>query len=175
MSFEEQFVAAVEAINSAVFSNNKRNRALWSDALTIRNKADLVYIDPPYFSPLSDNEYVRRYHFIEGIARDWKGVEIQEHTQTKKFKSYPTPFSSRKGALEAFNKLFARHRDSILLVSYSSNSLPTLDEMVELIAKHKRDVQVVSVNLTYSFANQGNRVEDIKNNVKEYLFIGSDG
>ena len=23
---------------------------------------DLVYIDPPYYSPLSDNEYVRRYH-----------------------------------------------------------------------------------------------------------------
>ena len=51
--------------------------------------------------PLSDNEYVRRYHFIEGLARDWKGVEIQEHTQTKKFKSYPTPFSTRKGAADS--------------------------------------------------------------------------
>ena len=69
---------------------------------------DLVYIDPPYYSPLSDNEYVRRYHFVEGLARDWQGVEIQQHTQTKKFKSYPTPFSTRKGAADAFDLLFKK-------------------------------------------------------------------
>ena len=73
----------------------------------------LVYIDPPYYSPLSDNEYVRRYHFVEGLARDWQGVEIQEHTKTKKFKSYPTPFSTRSGAEEAFDNLFEKYKDSI--------------------------------------------------------------
>jgi len=36
------------------------------DAMTIRLKPDLVYIDPPYYSPYSDNEYVRRYHFVDG-------------------------------------------------------------------------------------------------------------
>ena len=40
------------------------------------------------------------------VARDWEGVEIQEHTQTKKFKSYPTPFSTKDGAYDAFDKLF---------------------------------------------------------------------
>lgn len=43
-----------------------------------------------------DNEYVRRYHFVEGLSLDWKDIEIKENTKTKKFKSYPTPFSSRK-------------------------------------------------------------------------------
>ena len=91
----------------------------------------------PYYSPLSDNEYVRRYHFVEGLARDWKGVEIQQHTQTKKFKSYPTPFSTRKGAADAFDRLFKKFASSVLIVSYSSNSLPTQDEMVALMAKYK--------------------------------------
>ena len=55
---------------------------------------DLVYIDPPYFSPLSDNEYVRRYHFVEGLSRNWKGIQFQEDTKTKKFKSYPSQFTN---------------------------------------------------------------------------------
>ena len=47
------------------------------DAMDLRvEQVDLVYIDPPYYSPLSDNEYVRRYHFVEGLARDWKGSKF---------------------------------------------------------------------------------------------------
>ena len=132
---------------------------------------DLVYIDPPYYSPLSDNEYVRRYHFVEGLARDWKGVEIQQNTLTKKFKSYPTPFSTRKGASDAFDLLFKKFKDSILIVSYSSNSLPAQDEMVAILAKYKKHVEVIPINYTYSFGNQS-RAKSNRNKVQEYLFIG---
>jgi DNA adenine methylase len=131
--------------------------------------ADLIYMDPPYFSPLSDNEYVRRYHFIEGLACDWEGLEIQEHTKTKKFKNYPTPFSSQKGAYDAFDRLFKKFRESILVVSYSSNSLPTLDEMVGLLSKYKEQVEVVKIDYKYSFATQKESAE--KNDVQEYIFI----
>jgi DNA adenine methylase len=173
MSFRAQFLEAVDAVNAAVFDNGQKNKARNGDAMTLQSrKAGLVYIDPPYYSPLSDNEYVRRYHFVEGLARDWQGVEIQEHTVTKKFKSYPTPFSSRKGATDAFDKLFKRFRESVLVVSYSSNSLPTLDEMVSIMSKHKRHVEVVPVDYKYSFGNQGHKVGDNNNDVQEYLFIG---
>lgn len=127
----QQFLEAVEAVNEAVFDNGQINRSRQGDAMDLRlEQADLVYIDPPYYSPLSDNEYVRRYHFVEGLARDWKGVEIQQHTQTKKFKSYPTPFATRKGASDAFDHLFKKFADSILIVSYSSNSLPDRKSVV---------------------------------------------
>lgn len=173
MSFRAQFLEAVEAVNAAVFDNGKTNKARNGDAMTLKNpKADLVYIDPPYYSPLSDNEYVRRYHFVEGLARDWQGVEIQEHTITKKFKSYPTPFSSRKGAATAFDLLFKHFKDSVLIVSYSSNSQPTLDEMVSIMSKHKQHVEVVPVDYKYSFGNQSHKVGDNKNDVQEYLFVG---
>jgi DNA adenine methylase len=172
-SFEEQFLEAVTAVNNSVFNNGRTNKSKNSDAMELRIDApDMVYIDPPYYSPYSDNEYVRRYHFVEGLARNWEGVEIQQHTQTKKFKSYPTPFSTRKGAASAFDLLFKKYASSIIIVSYSSNSLPTLDEMVSILSKHKGHVEVIPMDYRYSFGNQANRVGDNKNQVKEYLFVG---
>jgi DNA adenine methylase len=172
LSLRDQFLEAVEAINAAVFSNDKENKSRNGDALEmVPAQNALVYIDPPYYTPLGDNEYVRRYHFIEGLVRDWQGVEIQEHTQTKKFKSYPTPFSTRKGASDAFDYLFKKFRHNLLLVSYSSNSLPSQDEMVSIMSKYKK-VEVVPIDYKYSFGNQGNKVGNNNNDVKEYLFIG---
>lgn len=170
-SLHDHFLDAVNAVNKAVFDNGMKNQSKRGDAMELRTKqADLVYIDPPYYSPLSDNEYVRRYHFVEGLACDWKGVEIQENTQTKKFKSYPTPFSTKTGAADAFDRLFKKYKDSILIVSYSSNSLPTKDEMVALLAKHKNHVEVIPIDYTYSFGNQKD-VKTNRNRVQEYLFV----
>ena len=171
-SLSQQFLEAVEAVNKAVFDNGKINHSKHGDAMDLKvENADLVYIDPPYYSPLSDNEYVRRYHFVEGLARDWKGVEIQEHTQTKKFKSYPIPFSTRKGAADAFDKLFKKFANSILVVSYSSNSQPTQDEMVAIMAKYKEHVEVIPIDYKYSFGNQS-EAKTHQNSVQEYLFVG---
>lgn len=171
MSLSEQFMAAVTAVNAAVFDNGKKNLALNCDAMTADvGTPDLVYIDPPYYSTRSDNEYVRRYHFVEGLARDWNGVEIQQHTKTKKFKSYSTPFSTKDGAYDAFDQLFSKYSKSILIVSYSSNCLPTKEEMILILKKHKAYVDVVPIDYTYSFGNQ-NDLKINKNSVQEYLFI----
>lgn len=170
-SLRQQFLEAVDVINESVFDNGKVNKARLGDAMKLCEvKPDLVYIDPPYYSPLSDNEYVRRYHFVEGLARDWQGVEIQQNTQTKKFKSYPTPFSTRKGAADAFDMLFKKFEESIFIVSYSSNSQPTQDEMVALLAKYKEHVEVVPIDYCYSFANQ-KEAKTNRNKVQEYLFV----
>ena len=170
-TLKEQFLEAVELVNAAVFDNGRASRARWGDAMTVRIPSDLVYMDPPYYSPLSDNEYVRRYHFVEGLARNWEGVEIQEHTLTKKFKSYPTPFSTRLGAAEAFDRLFRKFAKSVLVVSYSSNSLPTQEEMLALMAKYKEHVEVIPVDYKYSFGNQAT-AKTHRNAVQEYLFVG---
>lgn len=173
LPLDKQFLEAIEIINGAVFDNGREHKARHGNALDIKIRSDcLVYIDPPYYSPLSDNEYVRRYHFVEGLARDWKGLEIQEHTITKKFKSYPTPFSTRKGAATAFDQLFKKFRNNVLIVSYSSNSQPTKDEMISIMSKYKESVEVVPLDYKYSFGTHGHKVGNNKNDVKEYLFVG---
>lgn len=168
----EQFLEAIEAVNNAVFDNHQPNKSIRGDALLLEtNHPDLVYMDPPYYSPLSDNEYVRRYHFVEGLACDWQGVTMQEHTKTKKFKSYPTPFSSRTGAADAFDKLIERFKDSILIISYSSNSQPTKEEMLRILGRHKKNVEVVPVDYRYSIGTQHKGAAN-RNKVEEYFFLG---
>lgn len=169
MSFHDHFIRAVHQINDAVFDNGQENFAYHCDSMQFKEQADLVYIDPPYYTPKSDNAYVRRYHFVEGLARDWQGVEIQEKTKTKKFKSYPTPFDKRDTVYGAFEDIFSKYSNSILVVSYSSNSLPTLEEMVSLLKKYKKKVTVIPIDYRYSF---GNRKTVQRNEVKEYIFVG---
>jgi len=172
MTLEEQFLRAIEELNDSVFDNGQANKARNMDALDCYSHADLVYLDPPYYSTRSDNEYVRRYHFVEGIAKNWENVEMQWDTKTKKFKSYPSAFTTYQGAYDAFDVLFKRHRNSILLVSYSSNSLPTKDEILALMKKYKKYVDVVEIDYKYTFANQGNLVNNNRNDVQEYIFVG---
>ena len=172
LTLEEQFLNAVDAINKAIFDNGQSNISYRKNALDIDLPDNcLIYMDPPYYSTRSDNEYVRRYHFVEGLSLDWEGIEIQEHTKTKKFKSYPTPFSSRKDVYVAFNKLFEKYKENILIISYSSNSLPNMDEMLEILKKYKQNVTVVPIDYKYSFGNQASKVGDNRNLVQEYLFV----
>ena len=171
ISIKDHFLQAISDINNAVFSNGKKNSVSNLDAMNVGKHADIVYMDPPYYSPYSDNEYVRRYHFVEGLARDWQGVDIQEHTKTKKFKNYPTPFSSRNGAIDAFNSLFKKYQKSVIILSYSSNSLPSQEELIALMSKYKDSVEVVAIDHSYSFGNRKSKSQ-ARNKVKEYLFIG---
>jgi DNA adenine methylase len=172
LSMEEQFISAAAQFNAAVFSNKRRNKAHCNDIFDVDPKGyDLVYVDPPYVSHFSDCDYTRRYHFVEGFCTYWKGVEILEDTLTRKIRSYPTDFSSKVGAAAAFAKLFNHFRNSILVVSYSSNGIPSEGEMVKLLKEHKRKVEVHKAPHKYSHGNHNHKVGDNNNSVQEYLFI----
>ena len=73
--------------------------------------------------------------------------------------------------IDAFDRLFKKFSNSILIVSYSSNSLPTQDEMVAMMAKYKEHVEVIPIDYKYSFGNQ-NKAKTHSNSVQEYLFVG---
>lgn len=172
ISLKDHFLNAVKIYNAAVFDNKKKNISLNEDFQKVNNEADLIYLDPPYYSPLSDNEYVRRYHFVEGLSRDWQNVEIQWNTKTHKIKNYPSPFSTKKGTYEAFEALFKKYSKKKILVSYSSNSLPTKDEMIEMMKKSFKNVKTYAVDYRYSFGTHKNHKNNKNNQVKEYLFLG---
>lgn len=173
-SFEEHFINAISTFNNAVFDNGQDCFSTRCDALDFTHPVDLVYIDPPYYSTQSDNEYIRRYHFIEGLARNWEGVDIQWNTKTRKFKNYPTPFSKKETTHQAFKTLFSTFSDSIIIVSYSSNSLPTLAEMKSLLKTVKRHIEILEIDYRYHVGNHGHCTTNNKNNAKEYIFIGYD-
>jgi DNA adenine methylase len=172
LSMKEQFLLAVESFNRAVFSNGHRNKAFRSDVFEIESDGyDLVYIDSPYISRYSDCDYTRRYHFLEGLCTYWNGVELMPNTLTKKIRSYPTEFSTKEKAAEAFLRLFSHFKNSILLLSYSSNAIPSKFHMAKLLREFKRQVEIYETRHKYSHGNHNHKVGDNNNSVHEYLFV----
>jgi DNA adenine methylase len=171
-SMRDQFLSAVQQFNGAVFSNRRKNKAFCKDIFSIDPKGyDLVYIDPPYVSRFSDCDYTRRYHFIEGYCSYWEGVEILGDTLTKKIRSYQTDFSTKGKAFDAFKRLFNHFRNSKLVISYSSNGIPSGPEMIDLLKRSKRKVELHKIPHLYSHGNHNHKVGDNNNSVDEYLFI----
>lgn len=171
LSLKEHFLENVNSFNNAVFDNGQSNKSFNYDIFDIDINVDLVYFDPPYLTSKSDNDYTRRYHFVEGIVKNWKGLDIDQSTKTKKFKKYKSPFDSKNTVNDALDKLFQKFKDSIIVVSYSSNSIPSKEEMIEILSRYKKDIQLKEIDYLYSFGNQNHKIGNNANSVKEYLFI----
>lgn len=171
LSIREHFVEQVATYNRCAFDNARNNRALRSDAFDVDpGSYDLVYIDPPYVPRADDNCYIKRYHFLEGLSCYWEGVEIVESSRVRKIKKPYTPFSYRKTALDAFDRLFSLFSQSIMVLSYSSNGYPDLGVLVDLMKRHKASVTVYEKPHRYHF---GTHQAAVRNQVLEYLVVGS--
>ena len=170
LSIEEHFFEQIEAFNEAVFSNGRRNKAVRQDAFSIDARAvDLVYLDPPYVPRSDDNCYVKRYHFLEGLSCYWQGLDIDYSTKVRKIPKKYTPFSYRRDAVAAFDLMFQRFKRQKIVLSYSSNGYPDLDQLVSLMSKTKRDVRVFRKDHTYHF---GTHSKVKRSSVEEYLIVG---
>ena len=170
LTLREHFLEQVEHYNAAVFSNGKRNRSTSGDVLDIPKGADLVYMDPPYVPRSDDNCYVKRYHFLEGLACYWEGKEIMETSKVKKITKPFTPFSYRRTAIDAFDQLFRHFADSTQVLSYSSNAFPDLKTLTKLMGEYKKNVEVLQKEHRYHF---GTHQAAKRNVVQEYLIIGT--
>ena len=170
LSIEQHFLEQVEVFNACVFDNGRRNVALNRDAFAVDPRGfDLVYLDPPYVPRADDNCYVKRYHFLEGLACYWEGLPVLRQTKVRKIAKPFTPFSYRRTAMAAFDGLFERFRRSILVLSYSSNGFPDLDVLVASMKRHKPRVEVHERAHRYHFGTH-DRVRRAE--VREYLIVG---
>jgi DNA adenine methylase len=174
MHLREHFLRAVSEFNRAVYDNGQSCTAHNGDIFDLQIPTpDVAYFDPPYVTSHSDNDYLRRYHFVEGLCSYWErpGSEILHHTKTKKLKKYPTAFASKTTIYNAFDRLFEKFDGSTLVISYSSNCLPRKNELVAILKNHKRAVTVESLSHRYSFGTYNHKVGNPSNLVDEYLFI----
>ena len=170
LSLEEHFIEQVEAFNRVVFDNGCCNTVYRADVFSLEPKGiDLVYLDPPYVPRSDDNCYMKRYHFLEGLSCYWKGVRIMQETRVKKIEKPYTPFSYRKSAVEAFDRLFRLYRDSIIVLSYSSNGFPNRQELERLLRRYKGTVSAFEKAHRYHF---GTHDSVARAEVHEYLIVG---
>jgi DNA adenine methylase/adenine-specific DNA-methyltransferase len=170
LSLEEHFVEQAAVYNDAVFDNGTSSSARHADIFSIEaSRFDLVYLDPPYVPRSDDNCYIKRYHFLEGVATYWEGQEIVRKSSVRKIRKPFTPFSYRRHAHEAFEKLFERFSDSVLVLSYSSNGYPDLSDLMEHMKRFKTRVDVHEHEHRYHFGTHGRAT---RNDVTEYLIVG---
>ena len=174
LSLHDHFEESVQLYNQTVFDNGRENRASRCDLLGLEVETpDLVYMDPPYVPRADDNCYVKRYHFLEGLASYWQGegTEILSATKVKKIPKRFTPFSYRRTAIDAFDQMFARFRSSILVLSYSSNGYPDLDVLLTLMRRYKATVRVFERDHRYHFGTH-RQVSQERAVVQEFLVVG---
>ncbi len=173
LSLRAHFKNAVAQLNPSIFSNGKRHLAFNSDILKFRHRDyDLVYFDPPYFSLNSDNEYSRRYHFLEGLVSYWSHVKIDHDTKTKKIPRVKSDFTTRPTVISGLERLFDGFRESLIVLSYSSNCFPTAKEMKALLRNAGKSVELVELDYVYSVGTHAHKKANANNRVKEYVFIG---
>lgn len=165
--FEEHFIKFVEEANQAVFDNGENNRAFNFDAFEINEKADLVYVDTPYISVKGGCvDYIDFYHFLEGLCnyQEWYSL-IDYSSKHLKFKNNKSLWSDPNQIKNAFDKLFRKFRDSILVVSYRSDGIPSPEELQMLMRRYKNNVkEVFRSDYQYVLSKNGDS--------KEILLIG---
>jgi DNA adenine methylase/adenine-specific DNA-methyltransferase len=170
LTIEEHFLEQVEAFNRVVFDNGRRHTVKHADVFSLKPRGvDLVYLDPPYVPRSDDNCYMKRYHFLEGLSCYWRGVNIMENTKVKKIEKPYTPFSYRRQAIDAFDRMFRLYRNSIIVLSYSSNGFPNREILEALLRRYKPTVTAYEKQHRYHFGNH-DHVERAA--VDEYLIVG---
>ncbi|QEH32739.1 D12 class N6 adenine-specific DNA methyltransferase [Aquisphaera giovannonii] len=170
LSLEEHFVEQVAIFNRLVFDNGRPQVVQHADVFDLEPAGlDLVYLDPPYVPRSDDNCYMKRYHFLEGLSCYWRGMTVMHGSRVKKLPKPYTPFSYRKTAADAFDRLFAHFRGSTIVLSYSSNGFPDLSELERLLARYKGRITVHEKLHRYHFGTHGGVARAV---VSEYLLVG---
>lgn len=142
--FDAWFRVFAEEANNAVFDNQRANRALNRDAADIAGQYDLVYIDPPYMSGKGTaTDYYDFYHFLEGLAhyQEWE-QKIDFRSKHRRLKRRKSAWTDRGRIYLAFEALFERFHNSMIVVSYRSDGIPSESELVYLLERYKKQVRV---------------------------------
>lgn len=153
MSLEQLFREAVETYNEAVFAQpHTEAKSACGEVFDIEpHGVALAYLDPPYAPPRDDTCYIKRYHFLEGLATYWQGQEIMWETKTRKITKRYTPFAYKRSARSALDRVFGHFSSSALVVSYGSNAALPIEELEALLRRHKRFVRREEIEHRYAF------------------------
>jgi adenine-specific DNA methylase len=163
--FEFYFKQFIEEINEAVFANGRRNAAFGDDVFELPTDFDLVYLDPPYVTKRRGVNYLAMYHFLEGISDYGNWVErIDLNAKSRGFKAVEeiACWSRKTQICGLFDKLMRKFRDSIIVLSYGMDAIPSESDILALFRKYGKEPIVCSTPYQYVLS---------PNNTKELLFV----
>lgn len=169
-SFQKHFLRFIDEFNKSVFDNGKNNKVLEGlDALKIEKaNYDLVYLDPPYLSKKSKINYLDCYHFLEGLTDydSWEN-KIDYYSKNKKMVGNleVEKWIDREKINELFAALIAKYKDSIIVLSYRNDGIPSVNQIREIFKKQTgKYPKIRTKDYKYALSN---------GSTKEVLFIKS--
>jgi adenine-specific DNA methylase len=160
--FEVHFRKFADEANQAVFSNGQHNKALNLDVFNIEGNFDIVYIDTPYISKTGVGvDYFSFYHFLEGLINYPKWAEMIDYrTKHKKLKGDGSVWVNKNQIHSAFDQLFKKFQNSILVVSYRADGIPSIEELLNLLKKYKQNVKELK-RKNYKYVLSINHSEEV--------------
>ena len=165
--FAYWFSVFVQEANQAIFDNGQVNRALNFAARDVHGHYDLVYIDTPYITQKGIGvDYLDFYHFLEGLTMyDVWASHIDYDSKHLRLKRQPNQWHDKRKITEAFDTLFRKFQDSILVVSYRSDGIPSKENLIRVLQRSKSKVHVLHFG-EYKYALSKNSKSE------EILLIG---
>jgi hypothetical protein len=166
--FDSHFRRFAAKVNEAVVDSRGRCRSICHDALDVPGKYDLVYADPPYINARGVGvDYRHFYHFLEGMTRyaEWPAL-LDSSSKHLRLAATANPWGEADDACRCFENLCQRFHDSILVISYRSDGIPSIGELVKSMRGVKRNVDVYEL-AAYQYALSTNRMSC------EVLLIGT--
>lgn len=160
----DHFIKFVNEANQSIFSNGLQHKVSNGDILNVSDSFDLVYLDPPYISSKGVGvNYLDFYHFLEGIVNynNWQQF-ITKDTKNKRLerKDFISVWSNKKDILHSFDLVFEKFKNSIIVLSYREDGIPTINEIVSLLKKHKKNVSIIN-SLEYKYALSNKKTKEI--------------
>lgn len=133
---------------------------------------DLLYLDPPYPSKCSDANYLRRYHFLEGLCRGWQDVEIDFSTSTRQVRvDYPR-IDDPSIAIYSLRSSLEKYPKATWLLSLNSNSTLDLQTVDSIFRGYGRSCKVFKIPTVASVGTRKILPGQLNNRVDELLFLG---
>ncbi len=142
--FETHFRKFVNEANNAVFDNGKTCSSINLNIFDVKSEYDFVYIDTPYLNNSGIGiDYADFYHFLNGLVDydNWDNHIDYKSRNLRLYRQYNV-WNDASSIHQAFEQLFTQFRHSVLAISYRSNGIPTIDELVRILENLGKTVKV---------------------------------
>jgi adenine-specific DNA-methyltransferase len=144
-----------------------------SDLLNSKDFSDyeVVYMDPPY---VANRSYHDNYHLLETISR-YDNPKIKGKTGLRELVDTKSKFCSKRDAFEEFKIVLSKIRSRYIFISYSSESVVSKSDMMELLKSTGWDDVKCYEKQYQRFKSNKNSDEKQQKNIIEYIFCGKNG
>lgn len=98
-----------------------------------KEKADLLYADPPY----NERQYLPNYHVLETIAK-YDNPTIKGVTGMREYSSQKSEFCMKSKVKNAFEDLIKNANVKYVIISYNNESLLSTEELSNICKKYAK-------------------------------------